>query len=334
MSNIDTTVSAIKEIAMWHEHQADNSMPSFATTKMHRQYAANLFALAAEKEEIEGIQSEFAPEKFGGIADSLYAMSAEMRGLRTLLVKKEMEPVYKAFSAPQPAAPSDAGAVPEGWVPLTITFEEGYPEEVAYGPKRMMDRLKKWLDKFYELRLAAAPEAPQPKPRRKKDAADDIICPTCNLPCHPNIPCSEALAWSAPEAPQPGLPQGYISSAVSGTLGSGEACLTMHFSSAEAADAFQAKIAGEAPQPDPVGLKPFRSFDFIKSQPDLDEYVKARIDEHQPSVRVPLSDEQVWDGYCKTDPVHPVLALEMFVNGVRFAEEHYGITSTQGGGND
>lgn len=50
--------------------------------------------------------------------------------------------------------PSSHAAIPAGWVPLTVTWDEGYPEQVAFGPQRMMDRLKKWLDKFYELRLA------------------------------------------------------------------------------------------------------------------------------------------------------------------------------------
>lgn len=43
-----------------------------------------------------------------------------------------------------------AGAVlPAGWVPLTITHEGQYPEEVAYGPQIMMDRLGKWLGKYF-----------------------------------------------------------------------------------------------------------------------------------------------------------------------------------------
>lgn len=42
--------------------------------------------------------------------------------------------------------------MPEGWVPLTITHEDSHPEEVAYGPQIMMDRLKKWLDKYFALR--------------------------------------------------------------------------------------------------------------------------------------------------------------------------------------
>lgn len=47
---------------------------------------------------------------------------------------------------------SDVGApssIPEGWVPLRIEFEPGYPEDVAFGPQIMMDRLKKWLDKYF-----------------------------------------------------------------------------------------------------------------------------------------------------------------------------------------
>lgn len=41
-------------------------------------------------------------------------------------------------------------AMPAGWVPCTITYEEGEdPEEVAFGPQRMMDRLKKWLDAYF-----------------------------------------------------------------------------------------------------------------------------------------------------------------------------------------
>src|SRR5207253_10486163 len=39
-------------------------------------------------------------------------------------------------------------------VPLRIEFEPGYPEDVAFGTQRQMDRLKKWLDKFFALRDA------------------------------------------------------------------------------------------------------------------------------------------------------------------------------------
>jgi len=49
-------------------------------------------------------------------------------------------------------------AVPSGWVPLLIEYDPGYPEEVAFGPQRMMDRLKLWLDKYFAM-PAAAPQA-------------------------------------------------------------------------------------------------------------------------------------------------------------------------------
>jgi hypothetical protein len=42
-----------------------------------------------------------------------------------------------------------ANTLPDGWVPLLIEYEPGYPEEVAFGPQRMMDRLKIWLDKHF-----------------------------------------------------------------------------------------------------------------------------------------------------------------------------------------
>ena len=47
-------------------------------------------------------------------------------------------------------------AVPEGWVPCVITYEGQQPEEIAYGPQIMMDRLKKWLDRYFEMRTAPA----------------------------------------------------------------------------------------------------------------------------------------------------------------------------------
>jgi hypothetical protein len=72
-------------------------------------------------------------------------------------------PLYTAAPvATQPAAPV---GLPEGWVPLVLEWEPGYPEEVAFGPQRMMDRLKKWLDRYFALRLAdraTAPTAPAP----------------------------------------------------------------------------------------------------------------------------------------------------------------------------
>ncbi len=55
------------------------------------------------------------------------------------------------LTLPLQAAPA-AVAVPEGWVPCTITYEGQYPEDVAYGPKIMMARLKKWLERYFTLK--------------------------------------------------------------------------------------------------------------------------------------------------------------------------------------
>lgn len=64
-----------------------------------------------------------------------------------------------ATSAAPKAQPSQA--LPEGWVPLRIEYEPGYPEDVAFGPQRMMDRLKQWLDKFFALNAESQAQAPE-----------------------------------------------------------------------------------------------------------------------------------------------------------------------------
>ena len=53
--------------------------------------------------------------------------------------------------------------LPEGWVSLTITHEGQYAEEVAYGPQRMMDRLGKWLVKYFA-KTAAPAQIPDLQP--------------------------------------------------------------------------------------------------------------------------------------------------------------------------
>lgn len=53
--------------------------------------------------------------------------------------------------------------LPEGWVSLTITHEGQYAEEVAYGPQRMMDRLGKWLCKYFA-KTAAPAQMPDLQP--------------------------------------------------------------------------------------------------------------------------------------------------------------------------
>lgn len=74
-----------------------------------------------------------------------------------------------ALAAPEPKA--EAGGIPKGWVPLRIEYEPGYPEDVAFGPQRMMDRLKKWLDNYFS-NIAAAP--PHPQPEQVTITADEL----------------------------------------------------------------------------------------------------------------------------------------------------------------
>ena len=63
-----------------------------------------------------------------------------------------------------------AGAVlPAGWVPLTITLEGQFSEEVAYGPQIMMDRLGKWLGKYFA-QAADSVTAPAPPPECETEA--------------------------------------------------------------------------------------------------------------------------------------------------------------------
>jgi hypothetical protein len=44
-------------------------------------------------------------------------------------------------------------AIPADWLPLRLEWEPGYPEDVAFGPTHLMERLKKWLEKFFAMRL-------------------------------------------------------------------------------------------------------------------------------------------------------------------------------------
>lgn len=38
---------------------------------------------------------------------------------------------------------------PSGWVALRLEFEPGYPEDVAFGPPVLMNRLKLWLERYF-----------------------------------------------------------------------------------------------------------------------------------------------------------------------------------------
>lgn len=50
----------------------------------------------------------------------------------------------------------------ETLVPLRLEWEKGYPEDVAFGTQRQMDRLKKWLDKYFAMVQASKQEQGEP----------------------------------------------------------------------------------------------------------------------------------------------------------------------------
>lgn len=89
----------------------------------------------------------------------------------------------------QRPAPSAAAALPEGWVPLVITHEGQYPEEVAYGPQILMDRLGKWLRKYFD-HVVASKAQPAPTPQadsqpaavRRESAAPKLRAMAINYP--------------------------------------------------------------------------------------------------------------------------------------------------------
>lgn len=83
-----------------------------------------------------------------------------------------------AFSAEQAQQPSGDVVLPDGWVPLTIEYEPGYPEDVAYGPRRMMDRLKKWLDRHFATLAALKPEPMTEEQKRAAWVACSIDLPS------------------------------------------------------------------------------------------------------------------------------------------------------------
>ena len=50
-------------------------------------------------------------------------------------------------------------AIPQDWTWCRIEHEPGYPEDVAFGPDRMMTRLKKWLDAHFAAKANGVPLA-------------------------------------------------------------------------------------------------------------------------------------------------------------------------------
>ena len=84
-----------------------------------------------------------------GVIDVADRKTNEFDALRSCIVDLTLM-LFKPDAALRTQQPAPAGAtLPDGWVPLTITHEGQYPEEVAYGPQIMMDRLGKWLGKYF-----------------------------------------------------------------------------------------------------------------------------------------------------------------------------------------
>ena len=95
---------------------------------------------------------------------------------------RAQQPASSPAEQQAPKAAPTRTALPEGWTDCTIEFGNDGPEVVAYGPKRMMTRLAKWLGKYFAqvIAEAATKAAPQPAPD-----------------CHHRPPCDECAALAA-----------------------------------------------------------------------------------------------------------------------------------------
>ncbi len=97
--------------------------------------------------------------------NKLYDFADRTHALRQAVIAPELqaEARRRYDAAMEQAAPKAAPtrtALPEGWTDCTIEFGNDGPEVVAYGPKRMMTRLAKWLGKYFAQVIAeAAPKA-------------------------------------------------------------------------------------------------------------------------------------------------------------------------------
>ena len=60
---------------------------------------------------------------------------------------------------------------PSGWTDCTIEFGNDGPEVVAYGPKRMMTRLAKWLGKYFAQVIADAATKAAPQQEAQEPVA-------------------------------------------------------------------------------------------------------------------------------------------------------------------
>lgn len=103
-------------------------------------------ALEALEESVDLVRDDYENAK---IRHGNYpSRQARLLGMEDGLSKHEkaITAIKQTISAP----------VQEPMVSLTIEYEPGYPEEVAFGTQRQMDRLKKWLDKYFAMIAVAA----------------------------------------------------------------------------------------------------------------------------------------------------------------------------------
>lgn len=106
----------------------------------------------------------FAAQTSGGTAgrdDELMSAIQQAQEALEAAKGKGLEEVAAPSASAQHAEPAVVrktfvfdGVRNPDFVPLRIEFEPGYPEDVAFGSQRQMDRLKKWLDKFFAMRTA------------------------------------------------------------------------------------------------------------------------------------------------------------------------------------
>ena len=80
------------------------------------------------------------------------------------------------MSTTQPRA-APAALPPAGWATLKITHDGQHAEAVAYGPQIMMDRLRKWLDRYFAMLTTPATVAGQCEYAIAKNARAPLSAP-------------------------------------------------------------------------------------------------------------------------------------------------------------
>lgn len=116
-------------------------------------------------------------------------VNAQQDGTHGYRVIQDAEAALVAYlTTPEDVPPAAARVpltLPDGWVPLTIEWETGYPEDAAFGPQRMMDRLKKWLDAHFAAKQAAYDARLGPGPSVEASVCSDCIGAIHALPTAP-----------------------------------------------------------------------------------------------------------------------------------------------------